>query len=186
MLKKTIFGLCFASLAALVPGISSFADPQNFNCTGGFIKKDCRNPADKPNLEGTPKSIKLKPIPLVRKLTLPGQELLTEQHCQAAFEISYMQRNDLIRVDTTINNEDCGPSSGEYALRIRTYKQSEDGSSEPVTRTVNERWQRNSAEPVLVSKDYPMDGGSHVGWVRIKADIASSCLCAAEGDAEGP
>ena len=186
MAKKIVRTLLLAGLVALAPGTGLLAEPASYVCTDSALKNNCRSPADKPNLDGRTRSIKLKAIPLVRKLTMPGQELLSDAHCRAAFEISYTQRHDQIRVYTTIDNGDCGASSGAYALRIRTYVEQEDGGMESVTRTVNERWQRDSEETVRVTKNYPMNGGSRVGWVRIKSDIASACLCATEGDAKGP
>ena len=150
-------------------------------CTASALKKNCKLPVTTPRDEARERAIKLKPIQLERKLKLPGQELLTEQHCQAEFEVSFMQMNDRIRVDTLIDHDQCGASGGEYTLRVRTYKQ-----GESITRTMTEQWQRSAAEALELTTYYPMEGANTVGWVRVKTDPLVACLCAEEGASAEP
>lgn len=166
------------ALAILWAPLAIFADPGNVICRGGALDKECRQAGDDPSqLNKGRKAITLKGVTLKRELKAPGQAMLTDQHCSADFDVSYMQRDQQIQVDTVVNNEDCAESGGRYALRIRTYKITAQGE-EPITRTIEEAWQRTSSEPLRISKKYAMEGATYVGWVRVKSDIDSACLCA--------
>lgn len=161
----------------LIP-LASVADPGNVICRGGALDKECRQAGDDPSqLNKGRKAITLEGVTLKRVLKVPGQETLTDRHCSADFDVSYAQRDEQIRVDTVISSTDCAESGGEYVLQVRTYKITADGE-EPHTRTIQETWRRTTADPLKISKDYAMQGATYVGWVRVKSDITSACLCA--------
>lgn len=164
------------SLLAVLMAATGLGDPER-NCYVSALKKECREPATEPRQDGASRSIKLKPIPLQRKLTLPGQDRMTEQHCTADFEVSYVQMNDRIRVDTRVDTDKCDVAGGQYSLRVRTYIDGEAGP-EPVTRTMTEQWQRSTPGMVEQTTYYPMDGVGRLGWVRIDTDPVLACLCA--------
>ncbi len=165
-------------LAILCVPVAVFADPGNVICRGGALDKECRQAGDDPSqLNKGRKAITLKGVTLKRELHAPGQATLTDRHCSADFDVSYMQRDQQIQIDTVVRNEDCAESGGSYALRIRTYTITAQGE-EPITRTIEETWQRTTSEPFRISKKYAMEGATYVGWVRVKTDIGSACLCA--------
>ena len=155
-------------LAGLLVSVASHA--KDVECRVSALKHDCGEAMEEPHNAEVRKGWKLEGITLERKLTVPG---FTDQHCEADIDVSYMQMNDRIRVDTTIDTNKCGAAGGEYELHIRTYDQ---GASE--TRTIVQSWQREGGEPVETTEFYPMEGANQLGWVRVKSDVTLACLCA--------
>lgn len=93
--------------------------------------------------------------------------------CAAAIEITYSQRDTVVRVVGTLDHEDCAASSGEYAVTVRI----RDEGREVKTLEFTERWQRADDEPVRLSADYPI--GANVDLVAVRVQ-QSRCTCADE------
>ena len=156
--------------------VSSYTWGAETRCTSSAFKTECSEPDLEPHRQKSRHSIKLEGVTIKRELKAPVQELASEQHCVADIQISYMQMNEQIRVDATVDTDRCGPSSGEFDLSIRTYTETEQGS-EPITRTVNEVWQRDNETPLELRKHYSMAGATRLGWVRVKTNPDVACLC---------
>lgn len=102
-------------------------------------------------------SIELPPLPIVQ--------------CAAAIEIKYSQRDTVVRVEGTLDHDDCAASSGEYAITIRV----RDENREVKTLEFTEAWQRTDDQPVHLRADYPI--GANVDLVAVRAQ-QSRCTCA--------
>ena len=74
------------------------------------------------------------------------------QYCQARVSVEYTQRNTLASVTGSISNEDCGRSSGTYAIAVR-YR-NDDG--EVFTDEYEEFWSRENDEAVTFEAEYPI------------------------------
>ena len=138
-------------------------------CRVSALNRECGEAMEQPHTPEVRKGWKLQGVPLERKLSVPG---FTEQHCEADIDVSYMQMNDRIRVDTSIDTDKCGPAGGEYELQIRTYD-----LGKSVTRAITQSWQRQNSEPFESTQYFPMEGANKLGWVRVKSDITLACLC---------
>ena len=97
-----------------------------------------------------------------------------ENGCAAEVHISYLQMHERIRVDTTIENQDCAASSGEYVLRVRTV----DSAGEQHTREIAETWSRANDQPVETQRFYDMDGNSRLVRVQVSTSRKTNCRCA--------
>ena len=157
-------------LALLGALVLTSVQAKDVECRVSALNHDCGEAMEEPHTAEMRKGWKLKGVPLERKLTVPG---FTEQHCVADISVSYMQMNDRIRVDTSIEVEECHAAGGEYELQIRTYDK---GQSQ--TRTVAQSWHREDGEPVETTEYLPMEGANKLGWVRVKSDVTLACLCA--------
>ena len=93
--------------------------------------------------------------------------------CEAQVSISYVQMNTRVRVETTVENEGCAASSGDYALRLRTV----DGDGEIETRTFAESWSRANTEPVTTAKLYDIGSGRRLVWAQVSTAPATNCRC---------
>ena len=163
--------------SALVAIVFSFAvQAAEVECRVSALKRECGEAMEEPHTPEMRKGWKLKGVPLERKLSVPG---FTDQHCEADIDVSYMQMNDRIRVDTKINTGKCAAAAGEYELLVRTYEQ-----GESITRSFPQSWQRDNDQPVEFSEYYPMAGANKLGWVRVKSDVVVACVCA-EATPEG-
>ncbi len=162
--------------ALSVPSLAH-AEPVNVLCSGSALKKDCRAPANSPDQQEQVRKLKLKPIQLQRTLKIPGRSATGDDHCVADIGLSFVQMNDQIRVDTKIANKDCGASQGMFDLRIRTVRESADGSRVSITRTISETWRRKDKGDVEMTTYYPMEDANYIGWVRVRNDMARACVC---------
>lgn len=90
--------------------------------------------------------------------------------CQASLSIEYLQFDTQARVDLTIENPDCGASSGEYTVRIRTKE--ENGNLNSIEHV--ESWARDDDAPVESQKTY--DIGNNVELIRVST-TKLTCVC---------
>src|SRR5690606_28363386 len=77
---------------------------------------------------------------------------LSKDQCEAVASTGYHQRNEIARVNSTLEITDCAAASGAFtiALRIR------DRSGESKTLEFNETWQRSDEKDVAFTADYPI------------------------------
>lgn len=106
--------------------------------------------------------------------TTTFQPKMFEPECQADLAISYTQMYDKVRIDTTIRNDGCPASSGDYRIRLRT--RAEDGQIN--NHEFQESWSRETPGTIEVRKDYPMGPDPDLVWARIQTTHASNCRCA--------
>lgn len=104
-------------------------------------------------------------------LTLPQSSEPTA--CNAEVRISYLQMHERIRVDTTVTNDQCAASSGEYVLKVRT--RNDEGRQR--TREFAETWSRKTDEPVETRRFYDMDGDSRLASVQVVTPRKTNCRC---------
>ncbi len=143
-------------------------------CELARVKGTCRPAPLSSEDQMMEKRIPIGEIQVTRKLTLPDQPLQTSASaCAAHFAISYFQSNDRIGVDTTVKNEDCVASRGEYELRIRTI----DANGSSSTRTVAEQWVRSEPGDVSTTKFYSMNDATGLLWVRVNSNQKTACEC---------
>ena len=90
--------------------------------------------------------------------------------CTAQVEISYSQMNDKVAVDTTLINEDCAASQGEYSVQLRT--RDESGNSSVLS--FDETWSRESTADIESTKNYEIGENVELVWARINR---VSCAC---------
>ena len=90
--------------------------------------------------------------------------------CRANLSLEYWQEGHLARVNTTIGNDECAASGGEY--RIRIVYRGDDGESE--TDEYDETWEREDDRPVSTSKTYEI--GDDVDLLRVRSR-GLSCEC---------
>jgi hypothetical protein len=98
--------------------------------------------------------------------------------CQPTMAIKYEQRNDVARVEGTIDNPACAACTGEYTIAVRI----RDASGESKTLEFPGRWQRADDLPVKFTTDYPI--GANVDVVSVRSR-SLHCICAASAPASG-
>ena len=106
--------------------------------------------------------------------TTTFQPKMFQPECQADLSISYTQMYDKVRVDTTIRQDGCPASSGEYRIRMRT--RAEDGAVN--NHEFHESWSREEPGTLEFRKDYPMGEDPDLIWARIQTSHNSNCRCA--------
>jgi hypothetical protein len=102
-------------------------------------------------------------------------KLETTQHklyCQAPIALQFTQRNTIARVRGTIENDDCGASSGTYTIAVR-YKD-EAGEVHNVEQA-EEHWQRDDDQPFSFEHEYLI--GENVDLIRVRVRKIE-CVCA--------
>lgn len=104
--------------------------------------------------------------------------------CEPTMSITYEQRNDLARVEGTIENPACAACSGDYTMAVRI----RDASGETKTLEFPGTWKRTDDRAVKFTTDYPI--GPNVDVVNVHSK-ALHCVCAqpgapATGDAPKP
>jgi hypothetical protein len=95
--------------------------------------------------------------------------------CQPTMSIMYEQRNDVARVEGTIENPACAACTGDYTIAVRI----RDASGESKTIEFPGTWQRADDRPVTFTTDYPIGANVDVVSVRSKS---LHCVCAASGE----
>ena len=90
--------------------------------------------------------------------------------CKADLRLEYFQKGADAHVKSTLSNEECGASSGDYTVRVQ-YKDSE-GASQQVE--FEETWMRSDDADVISEKDYPV--GDDMDIARVKSRKLS-CRC---------
>ena len=135
----------FIGFAALGLGSTSYA--QETATTDGHVKK-----------------------PYTVKLTMTPPE---SRHCQAQLHISYLQKNDVASVESTLNNEDCSSSSGSYIVSVRI----RDENNETSNIEYDETWQREDSQPIVIRKEY--FAGENLDIIRVRTKKLR-CTCTDE------
>jgi len=107
------------------------------------------------------------------KMQLPSVEFNT---CQASITLNYHQRNTQARVESTIENESCVASTGEYDLLVNILD--ENGVNRNLS--FSEAWEQKDDSPLIFSRDYPI--GENVTLKRV---VTRGIRCECAG-IEGP
>ena len=94
--------------------------------------------------------------------------------CEPTMSITYEQRNDVARVEGTIENPSCAACSGDYTIAVRL----RDASGESKTLEFPGTWQRADGRPVKFTEDYGI--GTNVDVVNVRAK-SLHCVCAESG-----
>jgi len=92
--------------------------------------------------------------------------------CQASITLQYHQRNTLARVESTVENESCTTSTGEYQLLVNIVDES--GASRNLS--FSETWEQKDDSPLTFSRDYPI--GENVTLKRVMTQ-GIRCECTA-------
>ena len=101
-------------------------------------------------------------------LDLPPAKLV---QCAAAIEVTYTQRDTMASVEGTVENKECGPSSGDFKLVVSIRNDDQE-----LTRVeFVESWQREDDQPVRFTGTYPI--GENVDLVRVRP-VHLRCTCA--------
>ncbi len=91
--------------------------------------------------------------------------------CATTIEVAYIQRGTTVSIEGTIDNKDCGTSSGDYNLVVSV----RDENRELKTIEFLESWKRQNDEPVTFTGTYPI--GENVDLVRVRP-VQLHCTCA--------
>lgn len=105
------------------------------------------------------------------RLTIEMQQESEVAACQASLEIEYYQKGPSAHVESTLSNDDCGASSGSYAIQIR-YR---DADGKLLSKDFMETWERLDSSPVVIEKDYFVADAIDIARVRSRK---LSCTCA--------
>lgn len=175
-MKRALRLLLVFAVLPIAPNAA--ADPTYSECTSLYIKDKCEA-----YWEGTRKLERSATVEFKKTVKLPAQSFEQPDACNARVSISYMQMNQKVRIDTTVINEDCVVSGGDYTLFVRTI----DEAGEAHTRNITESWARKTAAPIELTQDY--DLGSNVGLlsVNVRTSKKTACTCLGEeaGEPEG-
>jgi len=90
--------------------------------------------------------------------------------CKADLNLEYFQKGTDAHVKSTLHNDDCGASSGNYTVRVQ-YKDAAGGSKQV---EFEETWERNDDSDVTGEKDYYV--GDDVDILRVRSK-GLSCSC---------
>jgi hypothetical protein len=93
--------------------------------------------------------------------------------CLAEVAISYVQMHDKVRVDTTIEHDDCAASGGDYTLRMR----STDATGVAHVDEFEESWRRDDSAAVEIRRFYPVDPERELKWMRVRTSRKTNCQC---------
>ena len=165
-MKRALRLLLVFAVLPIAPNAA--ADPTYSECTSLYIKDKCEA-----YWEGTRKLERSATVEFKKTVKLPAQTIERPGVCDARVSISYMQMNEKVRVDTTVVNEDCVVSAGDYTLLVRTI----DEAGESHTRNITESWGRKTAAPIELTQDYHL--GSDVGLlsVKVRTSRKTACTC---------
>lgn len=114
-----------------------------------------------------------KPVSTTFDAPIVTAELKT---CAINIVTDYWQEDDQIKVETVLENTQCGPSKGMYVVRVRT--SNDDGDSN--TTKYQEPWSRDNSEAVRSTHTYSMNGDTELIRVRIQPPFNGACMCAGE------
>jgi hypothetical protein len=84
------------------------------------------------------------------------------KYCAAAIGVEYTQRDTLVSVASTVYNDDCAASSGEFEVSVTVRDASPDAKKLVFTET----WRRADDKPVTFTRDYPIGNDTDVTSVR--------------------
>lgn len=100
-------------------------------------------------------------------LTMPEMET---HACAATVSVQYTQRNEVARVDGTLENETCAASSGSFLVTVSVRDQNGDLRKQEFMQS----WQRADDQNVIFNEDYSI--GENVDLVRVTVS-RSRCRC---------
>ena len=83
--------------------------------------------------------------------------------CSAQLQFAFIQKNTVAEVESTLNNPDCGASSGDYTIRVRF----RDENNELQSLEYPETWQREDNQPIEQRKEYFI--GEDVDLVSVRS-----------------
>ena len=92
--------------------------------------------------------------------------------CKADLNLEYFQKGTHAHVKSTLHNDDCGASSGNYTVRVQ-YRDATGGSKQV---EFEESWERSDDSDVTGEKDYFV--GDDIDILRIRSKNLS-CVCIA-------
>ena len=98
-----------------------------------------------------------------------------EQPCEASIYFTYIQKNTVAVVDSTLSNADCAASSGEYTLLVRF----RDENNEMQTLEYPETWHRDDDQEIELRKEYFI--GENVDLVTVRSRKLR-CICDDSGE----
>jgi hypothetical protein len=111
------------------------------------------------------------------KLEVPQPEAL---QCEATTLTEYSQRNSVARVTGTVSIANCpAGSAGTFDVVARV--KDESGEIKPIE--FPEKWQRDDAEDVSFTGDYPIGDNVELSNVRVR-NLKCTCAAAPEGAAQ--
>ena len=90
--------------------------------------------------------------------------------CKADLKLEYFQKGANAHVKSTLSNEQCGASSGNYTVRVQ-YRAAEGGTK---LLEFDETWKRDDDSDVISERDYFV--GEDIDIMRIKSRNLS-CQC---------
>ena len=166
-------------LAALcINSVQAGNESEQTNAVTGQYKKQEENDILNHLERGETPRENFKPIQLKANKTIHytiklGDKAKPVKKCQAALSIGYLQFDTKARVDTTITNDDCAASSGQYEVLL----QIRDASGETHMIQHVESWSRNNDAQVETKKFYNI--GSNVELVHT-AIQGLTCTCVQE------
>lgn len=109
-------------------------------------------------------------VTLTYEIESPEPPPSLEKKCNAQVEISYSQRNETVRVEASIVNEDCAVSRGEYSVQFRT----RDETGDIRLLSFDESWAQGAEARFKSNKDYEIGSGVELVWARVNR---VSCSC---------
>ena len=98
-----------------------------------------------------------------------------EQRCEAQMYFTYIQKNTVAVVDSTLSNADCAASSGEYTLLVRF----RDENNEMQSLEYPETWHRDDDQEIELRKEYFI--GENVDLVTVRSRKLR-CICDDSGE----
>ena len=98
--------------------------------------------------------------------------------CAMEISTDYWQEDSIVKVDTVLENSQCGPSKGTYTVRVSTRNELGESS----TNKYKETWSRDDSEAVKAIYTYSMNGDIELIRVRVQAPFSGACFC--KGDVE--
>jgi hypothetical protein len=96
--------------------------------------------------------------------------------CAANIVTDYWQEDDIIKVETMVENTQCGPSKGLYTVKVRTRNDAGDLS----TTKYQEQWSRDDSGDIRATHTYSMNGYKELVRVRIQPPFNGACVCTGE------
>ena len=100
---------------------------------------------------------------------------LAEQPCEASIYFTYIQKNTVAVVDSTLSNSDCGASGGDYTVFVRF----RDDNNEMQSLEYPETWQRDDNQDIESRKEYFI--GDNVDLVTVRSRKLR-CICDHSGE----
>ncbi len=100
-----------------------------------------------------------------------------QQKCAAQLLLTFIQKNTVAAVESTLSNPDCGASSGDYTMLVR-YR---DENNEMQSLEYPETWRRDDDQDIESRKEYFI--GDDVDLVTVRSRKLR-CICDTAGAEE--